>query len=202
LTDSLKSLIKSSAKEGFDLTIVLMPYSSRNAKRSENPYGAFHAGRSSPGEEVLSKPVAFVTSEPESASSQVEPVRQPVTTRGIIPTCHTSLDSCIEATSNCSGHGSCFLKFTSKDEDAETGTSCYACGCEATIVKTDSGIQKTYWGGSACQKKDISVPFFLLFGFTILLVGMVSWAIGMLYSIGEEKLPSVIGAGVAPSKAR
>src|SRR5437667_179983 len=88
-----------------------------------------------------------------------------------------------------------YWQIRSNDTD-EAEVSCYACGCEATIIETNNGIKKTYWGGSACQKKDVSVPFFLLAGFTIIMVGVVSWAIGLLYSIGEEKLPSVIGAGV------
>jgi 1,4-dihydroxy-2-naphthoate octaprenyltransferase len=48
-----------------------------------------------------------------------------------------------------------------------------------------------------CQKKDVSVPFWLLAGFTIGIIGVVTFAIGLLYSIGEEKLPGVIGAGVS-----
>jgi hypothetical protein len=32
------------------------------------------------------------------------------------------------------------------------------------------------------------------------MVGIIGWSIGMMYSIGEEKLPGVIGAGVS-SKA-
>lgn len=57
------------------------------------------------------------------------------------------------------------------------------------------------YGGPACQKKDISGPFWLIAGFTIVIIGLVSWAIGMMFSIGEEKLPGVIGAGVS-SKVR
>lgn len=63
------------------------------------------------------------------------------------------------------------------------------------------GNRTIHWGGAACQKKDISGPFWLIVGFTVVMIGLVSWAIGMLFSIGEEKLPGVIGAGVS-SKAR
>ena len=59
-----------------------------------------------------------------------------------------------------------------------------------------------YWGGAACQKKDVSAPFFLLAGLTIALVGVVSWGIGLLMSVGQEELPSVIGAGVAGPRAQ
>ena len=30
----------------------------------------------------------------------------------------------------------------------------------------------------------------------------MSWAIGMMFSVGEEKLPGVIGAGVSSGKSR
>jgi len=33
------------------------------------------------------------------------------------------------------------------------------------------------------------------------MIGLVGWGIGLLFSIGEEKLPGVIGAGVS-SKTR
>lgn len=42
----------------------------------------------------------------------------------------------------------------------------------------------------------MSVPFWLLAGFTVLLVSIISYAIGLMYSVGGEELPGVIGAGV------
>ena len=62
-------------------------------------------------------------------------------------------------------------------------------------------IKTTYWGGPACQKKDVSVPFWLFVGSGVLLAFLISSGIGMLYSMGSEELPSVIGAGVSgPSR--
>ena len=58
-------------------------------------------------------------------------------------------------------------------------------------------MKTVHWGGPACQKKDVSMPFFLLAGLTIGLIAVVAWGIGLLISIGQEDLPSVIGAGVA-----
>ena len=69
-------------------------------------------------------------------------------------------------------------------------------------MKNNNGIQTTRWGGPACQKKDISSNFFLLAGISIALVGMATWGVGLMYSIGEEELPSVIGAGVAGPRAQ
>ena len=63
-------------------------------------------------------------------------------------------------------------------------------------------VKTTQWGGPACQKKDVSVPFFLLAGFTIAILATVTWAVGLLFSVGQEKLPSVIGAGVAGPRAQ
>ena len=43
----------------------------------------------------------------------------------------------------------------------------------------------TYWGGPACQKKDVSVQFWLLALFTVALVGLISFAVGQVWSMGE-----------------
>jgi hypothetical protein len=56
------------------------------------------------------------------------------------------------------------------------------------------------WGGAACQKQDISIPFFLLASITILAILAVGAGIGMLFSVGQQELPSVINAGVNPPK--
>ena len=119
--------------------------------------------------------------------------------KGILPSCFDNLASCQSTTGNCTGHGTCYMKFKGTSKQS----SCWTCGCKATVTKNANGGKKTTnWGGSACQKKDISVPFWILAGFTILLVGTISWGIGLLYSMGEEELPSVIGAGVSGPKAK
>ncbi|KAJ5099123.1 hypothetical protein N7532_006124 [Penicillium argentinense] len=117
----------------------------------------------------------------------------------LAPVCHASNSSCAEATNDCSGHGSCFLKYGSGSEGA-TG-NCYACRCRQTVVKkSDGSTKKIQWGGVACQKEDISSPFFLIAGVTVLVVILAGSAVGMLFSMGQEELPSVIGAGVGTSK--
>ena len=63
------------------------------------------------------------------------------------------------------------------------------------------GIKRIAWGGSACEKKDISVPFLLFAGFGIFMSALVAGGIGMLYGMGAQELPSVIGAGVAGPRA-
>lgn len=115
----------------------------------------------------------------------------------LAPVCHASNSSCADATNNCSGHGHCYLKSSSGD------TQCFACRCQATVrTKSDGSKQKIYWGGPACQKEDISSPFFLIAGVSVLVIVLASSAVGMLFSMGSEELPSVIGAGVGGSKAQ
>lgn len=117
----------------------------------------------------------------------------------LAPICHASNSSCAEATNNCSGHGSCYLKYGSGAEG--TTGNCYTCQCRQSIVRNNDGTAKTVqWGGSACQKRDISSPFFLVAGVSVLAIMLVGSAIGMLFSMGSQELPSVISAGVGGPK--
>lgn len=118
---------------------------------------------------------------------------------GILPSCYTSKRACESNTRGCTGHGSCTLKYTNKDmkESAKNG-ECWACSCTST---KKNGLT-TKWAGPACQKKDISTEFWLLALFTVGLVSAVGFAIGNLWSMGEQELPSVIGAGVSGPSAR
>lgn len=121
----------------------------------------------------------------------------------LLPICHATNDSCISSTNSCSGHGTCVLKSSSRNSDTAVG-DCYACKCHKTVLSyyDDGTPKKTIsWGGSACQKKDISIQFFLLAGFTVVIVAAVAWGVGLLFSIGNEDLPSVIGAGVSGPRA-
>ena len=123
----------------------------------------------------------------------------PSTPKTTIPRCWASESACMEKTQNCTGHGSCNKKYTEKVSSDEEGPECWACLCSPSVIKLEGGATKTtFWGGPACQKKDISVPFFLFAGFSVAVLALVSWGIGMLYSMGQEDLPSVLGAGVAP----
>ncbi|KAL4802855.1 hypothetical protein BDV18DRAFT_46365 [Aspergillus unguis] len=97
------------------------------------------------------------------------------------PVCYSSNTSCNDATDTCSGHGACYKK----------SGDCYACRC-----------YEAGWGGSACQKKDVSSPFFLILGVTIGIVVTIGSAIGMLFRIGNTELPGVISAGVGVAGAQ
>ena len=161
--------------------------------------GRIHKIREQPEEPLSLAPQSI----PLSSSPKLQP-SQPQTLKAsslpLAPLCYSVEGDCLSSTGNCSGHGSCYNKISAPESSA--GGDCWLCGCQPTVVKNEKGQNKTTaWGGPACSKKDVSAPFFLLAGFTIVMVATLSWGIGLLYSIGEEELPSVIGAGVTGPRA-
>ena len=209
--------INSKAQEsGFAVTIVMMPRAASKSKRTANTWGTYEmpakqANRQNPEAVLSSLPVPATSKMPDLESfpviaAQAENKKGPV--RGILPTCFTSLSACQSRTQNCSSHGECKLLHKGRGSGSNQETiDCYGCACSPTIkhVGEDKGMEikkkVTYWGGPACQKKDISVQFWLFVGSGVILAFLVSSGIGMLYSMGAEELPSVIGAGVSgPSR--
>ncbi|GAM38795.1 hypothetical protein TCE0_033f09822 [Talaromyces pinophilus] len=104
----------------------------------------------------------------------------------LMPVCHSTNDTCTSTTNACSGHGVCYLKSAGVKKDND----CYACKCDSE------------WGGPACQKVDISTQFFLIGTVSVLAILAVGGGIGLLFSVGQEELPSVISAGVSSVKTR
>ncbi|TKA40092.1 hypothetical protein B0A54_08880 [Friedmanniomyces endolithicus] len=124
---------------------------------------------------------------------------------GILPACFTTQESCESSTRSCMGHGACALLFTDQSASPQSPSQhCYACACAPTTSKSSDGklVTTTYWGGPACQKKDISMEFWMLALFSVGLVFLVSFAVGELMGMGGEELPSVIGAGVSGPTAK
>ncbi|RFU32775.1 hypothetical protein B7463_g3554, partial [Scytalidium lignicola] len=198
------------AKAGlFNAMVILMPESTKTSHSSSSPYGSYKVPTQielrkrqfeEPMTELPSPSSQNVDKSVPEAQATANSSYPPLV--GVIPRCHSSFDSCVAATNNCSGHGSCFEKYGSSE--GSTGHTCFACGCVPTVKMIGpegKSTSTTYWGGAACNKKDVSAAFWLLAGFTVVIVSIVSWGIGMLYSMGDEKLPSVIGAGVS-SKTR
>jgi len=184
-------------------TIIFMPPSSSSRKRST--YGTYispiHLTRRA--QPPTEEPLSFLptTSSQASASAQnISTSPRPFTS--VLPVCHATLESANAATRNCSGHGTAYKKYTTQlGENKEI--DCFVCKCTKTVATDSEGRTKTInWGGPACQKKDVSAQFWLLAGLGIMLAATVSWGIGLLFSIGEEELPSVIGAGVAGPRAQ
>jgi hypothetical protein len=203
-------LIEFAKNNEMNVMVVLMPESSFT--KSSKPYGSYEMpsqapiGRRQAEEPMTDLPAALSTAfkSNQVLTSNISEPLEPIT--GVPPVCHSSLDSCMSSTNNCSGHGECYKKSGSA-EGEDASPACYACGCKPTeenFLEGEAGrpaYRITYWGGAACQKKDVSGPFWLFAIFTVVMVGLVSWAIGLLFTVGEEKLPGVIGAGVS-SKTR
>ena len=156
--------------------------------------------RKEPTEDVLEvEPNTDYKPVQSSSSHQSTLAQEPL--RGILPACFPSLSSCESLTRNCTGHGSCALKYSDLSSDPKK--SCYTCQCSPSVAKDSEGrVSTTYWGGPACQKRDVSVQFWLIALFTIAMMGLVSFAVGSVWSMGDEELPSVIGAGVSGPVAR
>ncbi|KAL8679154.1 MAG: hypothetical protein Q9186_004545 [Xanthomendoza sp. 1 TL-2023] len=191
-------------------TIILLPPSNPKAKRtSTSSYGNYAMpnrlqARKAQIEAPLTGPPAPETSLPSHRVSAPQVLKaSSAANPGILPVCHPNLDKLIDATNNCSGHGTPYLK-RPKSSDPKAFGDCYACRCGKTVLSRGEGkgVKTVDWAGPACSKKDVSMPFWLLAGISIAMVATVSWGVGLLFSIGQEDLPSVIGAGVAGPRAQ
>lgn len=172
-----------------EATVVLLPETSANAKPSwsDKPQEL----RRRQAEQIISShnkaASSSISHAPASASTPAPLLKQ-------IPSCFSSQESCIKATGNCSSesgsqqNGLCINKYGDVPENPKEGDVCFVCRCREGK------------GGPACSKQDISAPFWLFFGFTVVIVSVLWMAISLLFSVGEEKLPGVIGAGVSRSK--
>lgn len=191
-------------------TIILMPVAQGAARRTGSPYGTYEV----PSKSIYARQQQFeeplsMGSIPKASSSSVSPqpklphiLKNSTSLRTTLPVCHADKETCDSVTNSCAGHGKCVLKYTTGSGE-NLNSTCYACKCgNSTRVNADGTVKTTFWGGPACQKKDVSGPFFLITGFTIVLVATVAWGIGLMFSIGQEELPSVIGAGVAGPRAK
>ncbi|KAI1464358.1 uncharacterized protein F4812DRAFT_208699 [Daldinia caldariorum] len=115
----------------------------------------------------------------------------------VLPACFASQNACVTATDSCSGRGECVDRWGKVDGATR---ACFSCRCMATNETDARGRVGLYhWGGAACQKRDISTPFWLFAGVSVTLAATIAFAVGLLFSVGEEKLPGVIGAGVSRS---
>jgi hypothetical protein len=202
LRRAITELHRLSEEDPLAVTLVLMPSESYSDKRSVNSYGFTSLKRRSTGPqgratEALLSPAA---SDRSGAAPKLQPSSQPrpaspalnALPRTPIPSKFNSRLACERTTNNCTGHGVC--KFLYNETIANQNHEYFGCAC----TKPEVHGQKTTWfGGAACQKKDVAAPFWLLTSVTVLLVSIVSMGIGLLFSMGSEELPSVIGAGVS-----
>ena len=183
-----------------------MPSVSETTKGNISAYGTYRTPINSleRRQAQAEQPLSMVDQPESSPSMSHDSSQKPSKRKATMKLCHLTLDACMSATDNCSGHGKCYQKNASQGDSDDNSRVCWACGCNrnGTVRTNADGSKKTtYWGGPACSKQDVSAPFFLLAGFTIALLAAVSWGVGLMYSIGQEPLPSVIGAGVAGPRA-
>jgi hypothetical protein len=178
-----------------------MPPNHLCSKRSSNAYNIDMlkpraAARAEP-EKLLSEQAPPAVASPLMASSTSSGPSKSILISGPVATCFSSQSSCERGTNNCSSHGSCVRKW-----GGSSSGDCYGCMCTIPEVhENPDGTKKTTkFGGAACHKKDIVMPFWLLFGTTLFLVLIVTWGVGLLYAMGSQELPSVIGAGVSGPK--
>ncbi|KAH6853113.1 hypothetical protein B0I37DRAFT_332914 [Chaetomium sp. MPI-CAGE-AT-0009] len=209
LFDNFSRLDKFVADGDLDVMLVVLPESSRSSKL--NHWSAAAAAgsdlrRRRDAEMVISdqdNTQAKTTSAP--ANAPTEGGGSPPRRTKAIPQCFPSLKSCMAGTDSCSGHGDCVDKYARGNTSASAeAASCFTCVCKASVVEREDsrtkGRKTVHWGGNMCQKEDISVQFWMIAGFTITIIGAVSFAISLLFGVGEEALPGVIGAGVSRSK--
>lgn len=132
----------------------------------------------------------------EAFSTLPMSLRKRQTSPGVMPlvgtsqVCFADQASCQKNTSSCSGHGAC-VRGRRVGPASNAEQDCWTCQCSVTKDKTG---RNRYYGGSACQKEDISSQFFLLVGSTLLLVLVVVAAIALLAGLGSEPLPSTLAA--------
>lgn len=201
LVSNLPRLTNFVTSGDLEVTLLVLPESTRASKHAH--WSTLAAGTSQPNLRRSNDAETVIVDDTISlpTKSPLAPLSR-ASTKKAIPQCFKTEEGCKEATGNCSDHGSCIDKYGAGPDDKN---KCFVCVCKATIVhkKGDAGArgEKTIsWGGNKCQKEDISVQFWLIAGFTVTIVGAVGFAIGLLYSVGEEKLPGVIGAGVSRTK--
>jgi len=80
---------------------------------------------------------------------------------------------------------------------SKAGKTCFVCACNQTT--TQDGKTQT-WVGEACERKDISGPFVLLVGSSIVLILLIAGSISLLAGIGDDKLPSTLTGGAVGAK--
>lgn len=140
------------------------------------------------------------------------PLPDPQQPIGAISTCFTSLDSCNNSTSSCSGRGQC-------SQASKAGRTCFVCTCGATTIGEGTKVKTTYWAGESCERKDISryvialtiakeqtecfilySPFVLITGTVIVIILLFAGAVSLLSSVGDQSLPGTLLATAVPMK--
>lgn len=186
----LEQLSKLAKIGELETTLVLLPPTTNSKAWSDQPLEL----RRRQAEQVMTSFDKTARPAAPTSSAAENPILH--ASRDRIPSCFTSEDSCVKATGNCSEHGSCMDRYAGQASKT-ADTKCFACHCLSTRSESGSLI---HWAGQSCARKDVSVAFWLFAGTTLAFVGILWLSVSMLFGIGQEKLPGVIGAGVSRSK--
>lgn len=204
ILDNFKRLTAFAASGELDTTLVLLPESSRRSKLSA--WSVLDSKLDLKARDLFEEPMTdFSMTRDAVPKATSPPPEKPdgtgssATQKKTVHGCLQSLNECQTQTNNCSsGRGTCRNR---NGNDTTYGPNqCFLCHCSRTVNELNQGRQTTYWAGSMCEKVDKSTPFWLLAGSAIALAGAVAFAIGLLFNVGAEELPGVIGAGVSRSK--
>ena len=102
--------------------------------------------------------------------------QQPIKLTSRYGSCFESEEACQTTSNNCSdGHGKCVAAYG----------GCWHCQCQITRTGPNN-LSSQAWGGDYCQKKDVTVPFHLIFWFVLFLSAAIGGAIAMLASAGGD----------------
>ncbi|KAJ1304442.1 hypothetical protein OPQ81_005589 [Rhizoctonia solani] len=125
------------------------------------------------------------------ARNIVAPIERRAAAPGSVPiySCFQSAETCGNATSACSGRGSCVPV-------SRAGRTCYTCKCEPS--RSQDGMTTTYWAGQQCERKDVSSAFVLLTGTVVGVLVVAFGSVALLYGIGDETLPGTLTGGAVP----
>lgn len=186
----IKQLIRLAKSGELQATIVALPSTKSSSNWLDEQQQEL---RRRQAEQVISSFDRPAANAGPTSTPKPEPIFDP---RERIKACYETKEACMASTRNCSSHGECQDKYAKVDGSKNTG-ACFSCHCQST--RSTSGSLTT-WAGPTCAKKDVSVAFWLFAGFTLALVGILYLAISILFNVGEEQLPGVIGAGVSRSK--
>ncbi|RDB25224.1 hypothetical protein Hypma_007924 [Hypsizygus marmoreus] len=133
-----------------------------------------------------SSPPAHAKREPQTSQSPLPPTSPPPQEPiGSISTCFSSAEACTNGTSSCSGRGQCV-------EANKAGRTCFICLCGVTKTGEGAKVKTDTWVGQSCERKDVSGPFVLLAGTTIVLIILAFGSVSLLSSVGDLELPSTL----------
>ena len=212
-THDIAHLLSTLRSKSASLTLIFMPASNSSNTNSWGTYSSpsecyLQSSQPKPhmygkrqGDELLEAEAENFQSASSIGSASSSAPISTIPPAGILPAYFPNEGACNKTTNHCAGHGTCKLKYTNSDQQGSQ-KDCYACLCANDVTENEGKSKTIVWGGPACQKRDVSTGFWLLAGFTVAMVSVVAWGIGLLVSMGNEELPSVIGAGVSGPGAR